>query len=118
MEWSPILISMGIPSAVSGAVVGLGFWLIQRKFERRDEGQKAANRIREQKQDEKDKARKKNEILLIKSVVASLALGEATACAIRDGKCNGEMTVALDYAKQVKHEHKDFLAEQGVENLF
>ena len=61
------------------------------------------------KRDEKDKSKEKNELLIIKSIGASLSLGEATACALRDGKCNGELTAALDYARVVKHEQKDFM---------
>ena len=55
---------------------------------------------------------------LIRSVGAAIALGEATACAIRDGKCNGELSAALSYAQNVKHEQKDFMTEQGVKNLY
>jgi len=55
---------------------------------------------------------------MIKGIGAAIALGEATAHAIQDGQCNGEMACALEYARQVKHEQKDFLNEQGVENLF
>lgn len=68
----------------------------------------------EKKMDEKDKAREEHEFLIIKSINASMALGEATAHAIKDGKCNGEMSAALEYAQKVKHEQKDFLNRQAV----
>lgn len=68
----------------------------------------------EKKIDEKDKAREEHEFLIIKSINASMALGEATAHAIKDGKCNGEMSAALEYAQKVKHEQKDFLNRQAV----
>ncbi len=97
-----VLILLGIPSAVTG----LCFWAIQRSIVKRDK-----------KRDERDSAREKNEILLIRMSGAAIALGEATACAIRDGRCNGEMTSALEYAQRVKHEQKDFMTEQGVKNL-
>ena len=97
------LIFMGVPSAVTG----LCFWIIQRGIAKRDA-----------KRDERENAREKNEILLIRSVGAAIALGEATACAIRDGKCNGELGVALAYAQKVKHEQKDFMTEQGVKYLY
>ncbi len=98
-----VLAFMGVPSAVTG----LCFWAIQRNITKRDE-----------KRDELDRAREKNQILLIRSVGAAIALGEATAHAIRDGKCNGEMSAALEYAQKVKHEQKDFMTEQGVKNLY
>ena len=55
-----------------------------------------------------------------KTINASLALGEATARAVQripDAKCNGDMHAALEYAQKVKHEQKDFLREQALENL-
>jgi len=98
-----ILALMGVPSAVTG----LCFWSIQRSIQKR-----------EAKREEIEKAREKNELLLIKGIGAAIALGEATARAIKDGKCNGELTAALEYAQKVKHEQKDFLTEQGVKNLY
>lgn len=98
-----MIVFLGVPSAFTGFC----FWLLKKHIDKND-GQRA----------EIEKAREKFEYLLIKSNGASIALGEATAHAIRDGKCNGEMTVALEYAQKVKHEQKDFLAEQGVKSLF
>lgn len=54
---------------------------------------------------------------LIESNWASIALAEATAKAVQkipDAHCNGDMRKALEYATQVKHAQKQFLAEQGV----
>jgi len=98
-----VLAFMGVPSAVTG----LCFWAIQRNISKRDA-----------KREELDKAREKNELLMIKGIGAAIALGEATARAIKDGKCNGELAAALEYAQKVKHEQKDFLTEQGVKNLY
>ena len=67
--------------------------------------------------EEKEKMREKNEILIIKSTMASIALGEATATALKNGHCNGETEAALEYARKVKHEQKDFLIEQGIKAL-
>ena len=36
---------------------------------------------------------------------------------IPDTLCNGDMHAALDYAKKIKHEQKDFLQEQAVHAL-
>ena len=57
---------------------------------------------------------------LIKGNWASVALGEATAKAVQripDAHCNGDMHAALDYAKKIKHEQKDFLQEQAVHSM-
>ncbi len=102
-DTATILVFWGVPSAVTGFC----FWMIQKNITKRDT-----------ERDELDKAREKNEILLIRSVGAAIALGEATARAIRDGKCNGEMSTALEYAQKVKHEQKDFMMEQGIKNLY
>ena len=74
----------------------------------------------EKKMDEKDKAREDHEVLILKSINASIALGEATAEAVAripDANCNGDMHAALDYAAKVKHEQKNFLTEQGVQHI-
>lgn len=71
----------------------------------------------EKKMDSKDAAREEYEFLILKSVNASIALGEATAEAVAripDAHCNGDMHAALDYAREVKHKQKDFLSRQAV----
>lgn len=98
--------AMGIPSAVTG--------LLFKKFEKKVDIQE---KTRTEKEEKKDADMKKHELLLLRSINASLALGEATANAIRDGKCNGEMSAALKYARGIKHEQKNFLQEQAVENV-
>ncbi|MGI6549698.1 MAG: serine/threonine protein kinase [Syntrophomonadales bacterium] len=102
-EVTTMLMFMGVPSAVTG----LCFWAVQKNITKRDA-----------KRDERERAKEKNEILLIRSVGAAIALGEATACAIRDGRCNGDMNAALEYAQKIKHEQKDFMTEQGVKYLY
>lgn len=103
LDFTSIAVMLGIPSAVTG----LCFWAVKRSIAKRD-----AER------DERDKAREKNEILLIRASGAAIALGEATALAIQEGKCNGKMEKALEYAQTIKHEQKDFMVEQGIKNLF
>jgi len=98
-----LLILVGAPSAVFG--------LLFHRFEKRMEKRDQAQEIRE-------KAREKNEVLIVRSVGASMALGEAVALALKNGKCNGETEAALEYARKVKHEQKDFLTEQGIRNLY
>lgn len=60
---------------------------------------------------------KEEDVLTIKAINASLALGEATALAIKNSKTNGETFGALGYSKNVKRNFKNFLVEQGVEHL-
>ena len=54
---------------------------------------------------------------LIERNWAAIALGEATAKAVQripDAHCNGDMHAALEYAGQIKHNQKEFLAAQGI----
>lgn len=102
MDLQALLIAMSVPSAVTG----LCFFWIEQKIKKN-----------QAKLEEKEKMREKNEILIIKSNMAAIALGEATATALKNGHCNGETEVALEYARKVKHEQKDFLIEQGIKAL-
>ena len=99
MEWLiTIIAAAGIPTAITG--------LLFRHLEKR--------------MDEKDRAREQHEYLIVKSINASMALGEATAEAVQripDAHCNGDMLAALEYARKVKHEQKDFLNKQAVHSI-
>ena len=97
---------MGIPTAFTGFC----FWWLERRLDRR-----------QKRTDEKDAARRQNEVIIIESVNAAIALGEATARAVQripDAQCNGDMHAALDYATEVKRKHKQFITEQGIDSLY
>lgn len=99
-----------IITAIPTGITGLAFWLLQRRITQRD-----AEQAR------RDEARLRNEVMLIQKVDAALCLSEATARAVQripDAKCNGDMSAALEYAKKVKHEHRKFMTEQGVHQLY
>lgn len=101
-----ILISFAIPSAVTGFF----FWLLKGYLDKKDAILQ-----------EREKTREKSQLYLINTVNASLALGEATARAVQripDAKCNGDMHEALDYAKRVKNEQKDFINEQAIKKMY
>ena len=94
---------LGIPTAITAFCS----WMLQRSINKRDA-----------KADAREKAREKNEVLLIKSTEAAISLSEATVIALKNGRCNGETEAALEYARKVKHEQENFLAEQGVQALY
>lgn len=97
---------LGLPTAITAFC----FWLLQQRITKRDKAQ-----------EERERAREKNEVLIIKGMGAAIALGEATAEAVQripDAHCNGDMHAALEYARKVKHEHKEFLTEQSVQALY
>ncbi len=103
---TPIIIAASIPSAFTAFL----FWLLERRIEKR-----------EKEKDKREEARKQLELNLIQSVNASLALSEATAKAVQripDAHCNGDMHTALEYAAKVKHDQREFLQKQGIENIF
>lgn len=91
-----IVLACGIPSTITGLVVG---WFVKRQYDR-------------------DKAREKMNILLIQGVNASISLGEANAIALKNHKTNGETDKALTYAVDVKHKIRDFLTERSVESVY
>lgn len=99
MDMVDVIIAIVAAASIPSALTGFMF----RRFEKRME--------------EKEKAREEHEYIILKSVNASIALGEATAEAVAripDAHCNGDMHAALEYARAVKHEQKDFLNRQAV----
>ena len=106
MELTEIILAMSIPSGITAFC----FWLLERKLDRRE-------RVREK----KEAIREQQEYIMVKSIGAAIALGEATAEAVAripDTHCNGDMHAALEYAREVKHEQKDFLTKQGIEAIY
>jgi hypothetical protein len=106
MPWWLAAIIAAIPTGITG----LAFWLLQKRITKRD-----AEQV------QRDEARLKNEVMLIQKVDAALCLAEATARAVQripDAKCNGDMHEALEYAHRIKHEHRKFMTEQGVHQLY
>ena len=100
--WISWVQAIGVPSLMASLVI-LG---VQHILKKRDEQER-----------EREDARQKNNMLLIRMVGASIALGEATAHAVQLGHPNGDMEAALEYAQQVKHEQKNFLYEQAQKNI-
>lgn len=97
---------LGIPTAITAFCS----WMLQRRITKREAAM-----------EEREKAREQNEVLIIKGMGAAIALGEATAQAVQripDAHCNGDMHAALEYARKVKHEHKEFMTEQSVQALY
>lgn len=97
--WS-LLGATGLLAAAVGGVVGVCFRRMEKRMEARED------------------ARRKYELFQVKMTTASAALGKANAIAIKNGKCNGETSAALKYLESVKHEYREFLAEQGIDHLF
>lgn len=101
-----IILTFGIPSAITG----FGIWLLKRYIDKRE-----ASR------EEKEQNTEKLMLLLIKMGKANNILAEATAKAVQripDAKCNGDMTAALAEAESIRKEEKEFMFEQGIKHIF
>lgn len=101
-----ILIAMGIPSAITGFL----FWWLKRHIDKK-----------EKEREERERKTEKFMLMIMQTSRATNVLAEATARAVQripDAKCNGDMTAALEEAARIQKEEKDWLFEQGVENIF
>ena len=101
-----LLAAIGLPSAMMGLIV----WKLERQIAKRDK-----------EIEERQSAQEQLLMLIVQSNGASIALGEATAKAVQripDAHCNGDMHEALEYATNIKHKQKDFLAKQGIQALW
>ena len=97
-----LLVALGILTAPTTLMI----WRLQRTIIKKE-------KIRET----KEATREEYQVILIHGINASLAIGEATAEAIRDGYCNGNVSSALEYAKRIKHEQNEFIQKQAAKNL-
>ena len=110
------LLAMSIPSAITGFIV----WNFERKITARDKKRDEEEKAAQEKVKKREEAREELELCLVEGNQAAIALAEATARAVQripDAHCNGDMHAALDYAAEVKHRQKDFLAKQGIKAL-
>lgn len=96
MTWWQILVAFGVPSAVMGVII---------------------KRI-EKKREEHDKNVEQLFLMMLNSTRANTILCKATAEAVRDGHCNGNMTSALKAVDKVAQEEKVFLLEKGIKYIF
>lgn len=101
MQPEVMLVSLSSP-----IICGIFLWYVKRYFEKND-------RLNQ----ELEKARVKNNVLLLRGVSASLALGEATAEALETKTCNGEMKKARENAANVKQEIETFTCLQSSKHV-
>lgn len=100
-----IILAAGIPSAIFGLLI--------RRLEKKWDKAEAVRA-------EKEENRIKHETMMIDMIMASLSLAEATAEAVQripDANCNGDMTEALNFAKNTKQKYREFEREQVVKTV-
>ncbi len=108
-------------TAIPAALVGFGFWWVERKLTKLDEKRTKAQQEQDKRTQEAERIREQHQVLLVESVGAAIALGEATARAVQripDAHCNGDMKQALNYAAEMKYKQKKFLTEQGIHSIY
>lgn len=109
-----------IVAFITAVIPTMAVYYMQRKIRLRDEVSARKTEEARAERREADKKRTDCDVMLVQAVNASIALGEATAHAIKKSgqfQVNGEMDEALKYAQEVKHKQRDFYQRQGVEYI-
>lgn len=89
-------------SILESVISGMALFFMQRFFKRKAK-----------KDEERDEMKRKENVLILKSINAVGKLTYADAIAIRDGKTNGEMREAMESYAEVKDELYEYLLEQN-----
>lgn len=92
-----------IISIASSIVSGMVLFFLQRYFKNKAKSD-----------EERDTAKRRENLLILKSIDAVGKLTYADSIAIRDGKTNGEMKTAVEAYKKADQELYEFLLEQTV----
>lgn len=98
-----ILLAAGIPSAIFGLLI----WQFKRHVEERD-----------RKHDEQLQNMEQLILMMLQGTRANTILCTATAEAVRDGHCNGNMTAALEIVEKAAAAEKEFLLDKSVKYIF
>ena len=98
-----IILAAGIPSAL----LGLAIWFFKRYIEKRDE-----------QHDEQLKNMEQLILMMLQGTRANTILCKATAEAVRDGHCNGNMTQALEVVDKAAAAEKEFLLDKSIKYIF
>lgn len=98
-----ILLAFGAPSAV----LGLAIWYIKKEITKN-----------QKKQEEHDKNLESLVLMMLQSTRANTILCKATAEAVRDGHCNGNMTEAMKIVDTTAAAEKEFLLDKSIKYIF
>lgn len=98
-----IILAAGIPSAI----LGLAIWRLKIHWEERDK-----------RQEERQKNLEDLVLMMLQSTRANTILCKATAEAVRDGHCNGNMTAAIEVVDKAAVAEKEFLLDKSIKYIF
>lgn len=96
-----------ITACLPSVFTGIFLFALQKKIEKQQKNE-----------EEREILRNKYIKLIVDLTLATHALSEASAVALKKGKTNGETERALTYAREIKYKHRDFLESNGIKNLF
>jgi len=94
-----------IISCLPGLFTGIFLFFFQHSIEKRAKNE-----------EQRDKIRNNYIKLIVDLTLATHALSEANAKACAGN--NTEIAKALEYANEIKHKHRDFLAQSGINSIF
>lgn len=101
------IISSLIAAVISAMISGIFVTRINKKID-----------SRQQEEEKKENTMNEYNLLILKGIIASLSLGEATADAFEEtGKHNDKQKQARMYAEEVKHDLQNFVYKLSAENL-
>lgn len=98
-----VLLAFGVPSAIFGFIVWY-FKMLITKYQKR--------------QEEHEKNLESLVLMMLQSERANTILCKATAEAVRDGHCNGNMTAAMDIVNKAAAAEKEFLLDKSIKYIF
>ena len=103
MDLSALLIAAGVPSAIFGLIL----WFFKRNIEKN-----------EKKRDEQQHNLESLVLMMLQSTRANTILCKATAEAVRDGHCNGNMSSAIEIVDKAAAAEKEFLIDKSIKYIF
>ena len=98
-----LFVAAGIPSGIFGLLI----WYFQKRITKAEKAQ-----------EEQQKNLESLVLMMLQSTRSNTVLCVATAEAVRDGHCNGNMSKALKAVEKVAEAEKDFLLEKGIKYIF
>lgn len=102
-----VLLALGAPAAFFGAVFGLAVWYLKRTIKRSDK-----------KREEHERNMEELVLMMLQSERANTILCKATAEAVRDGHCNGNMKAAMEVVDKAASAEKEFLLDKSIKYIF
>lgn len=98
-----ILLAFGAPSALLGLVI----WYFKKTVTKN-----------QKRQEEHEKNLESLVLMMLQSERANTILCKATAEAVRDGHCNGNMTAAMEIVEKAAAAEKEFLLDKSIKYIF